>query len=190
MTYHDGEGERHDGDGPHGAEAGEDGEEQVVAGLLSAGEAALRDGAGPAGERGARRAHGQGAGAAAQPRALLLAAAGLGVQRLGGHVGHQRGRVARRRADAVTWRRRGTQVEWKPFFVCFCNPFSPPVACFSEDTWYALKQTLGEHANSRQKGLFQWKKLLTFVCVSKCINATTQKFVLCYKKMSGILNLT
>lgn len=32
-SYHDGEGERHDVDGPQGAEAGQDGQEEVVPGL-------------------------------------------------------------------------------------------------------------------------------------------------------------
>lgn len=32
-SYHNGEGERHDVDGPQGAEAGQDGQEEVVPGL-------------------------------------------------------------------------------------------------------------------------------------------------------------
>lgn len=50
-SYHHGEGEGHDGDGPQRAEAGQDGEEQVVPRLGSV-HSGLCEGTGLAGERG------------------------------------------------------------------------------------------------------------------------------------------
>lgn len=53
KSYHDGESERYDVDGHQGAEAGQDGQDQVVPGFRSV-PSDLCDGTGLAGERGPR----------------------------------------------------------------------------------------------------------------------------------------
>lgn len=67
VPRHDGEGEGHDVDGPHGAEARQNGQQQIVPGFGSV--LAFRAGAGLAAQRGSGRTSGHGPRPAATPTA-------------------------------------------------------------------------------------------------------------------------
>lgn len=103
-SYHDGEGESHDVDGPQGAEAGQNGQDQVVSGLRPV-HGSLWAGAGLPGQRGSGRTTRHRPRPAARPRAVSS------VFRGGG------GGVPHHRADTVTWTDRREDII---LFLLFC----------------------------------------------------------------------
>lgn len=107
QSYHHWEGEGDDVDGPQRAEAGQDGQEQVVS-RLGPVHSGFCDGTGLAGERGPGWARTNRAGPAAQTRPTVSVTARLGVK-FGRHRGHCGRRVDPDRTDAVTWRRGSLQ---------------------------------------------------------------------------------
>lgn len=107
QSYHHWEGEGDDVDGPQRAEAGQDGQEQVVS-RLGPVHSGFCDGTGLAGERGPWWARTNRAGPAAQTRPTVSVTARLSVK-FGRHRGHCGRRVDPDGTDAVTWRRRSLQ---------------------------------------------------------------------------------
>lgn len=100
RTYHHREGERHDVDGDQRAEAGQDGEDQVIPGLGSV-RSGLCDCTGLARERGPGGARHYRAGPAARARTAVNVAAWLSVE-LGRHRGGCGGWVGHVGGHAVT----------------------------------------------------------------------------------------
>lgn len=103
RSYHHREGQGHDVDGDQRAEAGQDGQEQVVPGFGPV-PGALCDGAGLASQRGPGRARRQRAGPAAQARPAVNMATWLGVK-LGRHRGRCGRRLAHGESKTITWKR-------------------------------------------------------------------------------------